>query len=108
MTHPVGQKKPNAFGLFDTAGNAWEWVEDAWHGNYQAAPTDGTAWVDDGGADRVLRGGSWIYRGRDVRSAYRYRYEPDIWFNYIGFRLALGQTGTGEKATRLEPGQPLA
>ena len=91
MTHPVGQKKPNKFGLYDTAGNAWEWVEDSWHDNYQGAPTDGTAWVD-GSANRVLRGGSWINYGRSVRSALRYRYGPDSRRNFIGFRLALGQT----------------
>jgi len=59
-THPVGQKEPNAWGIYDIYGNVWEWVEDDWHDNYDGAPDDGRAWVDDPrGADRVIRGGSW-------------------------------------------------
>ena len=56
----VGSFAPNAFGLYDMAGNVWEWVEDCWHDNYAGAPDDGTAWMR--GRDcgrRVLRGGSW-------------------------------------------------
>ncbi len=92
-THPVGEKKPNRFGLYDMAGNAWEWVEDSWHENYQGAPTDGRAWLDEKSADRVLRGGSWFSLGRYVRSADRNGDEPDNRCNYAGFRLALGQRG---------------
>ena len=92
MTHPVGEKRPNAFGLYDMAGNVLEWVEDAWHNTYQAAPTDGSAWVTGGDAHRVLRGGSWSYYGRGVRSASRRRCEPGFRHSYFGFRLALGQT----------------
>ena len=90
-THPVGEKKPNAFGLYDTAGNAWEWVEDGWHVVYDGAQSDGRAWVDGNGADRVLRGGSWRNLGRFLRSAIRRRFEPDYGDYDIGFRLALGQ-----------------
>ena len=92
-THPVGGKQPNGFDLYDIAGNAWEWVEDSWHQNYQGAPTDGSAWVAGNSAYRVLRGGSWIGSGRRVRSAYRGRYEPGFRNDFIGFRLALGQSG---------------
>ena len=59
QTHPVGQKEPNAFGLYDMYGNVWEWCEDVWHDNYKDAPVDGTAWTDGGNQNvRVVRGGS--------------------------------------------------
>jgi formylglycine-generating enzyme required for sulfatase activity len=48
-TSPVGSFKPNAFGLYDMAGNVWQWVEDPWHDNYEGAPMDGTAWLQKWG-----------------------------------------------------------
>ena len=62
-THPVGQKKANAWGLYDMSGNVWEWCADVWHENYKAAPVDGSAWVVGGvKGKRVIRGGSWYRR----------------------------------------------
>ena len=90
-THPVGELKPNAFGLYDMSGNVWEWVQDCWHDNYKEAPDDGSAWEKQNGGDcarRVLRGGSWDDRPGDLRSAYRFGYYPDNRNNNIGFRLA--------------------
>ncbi len=88
-THPVAQKRPNAFGLYDMHGNAWEWVQDTWHVNYQGAPSDGSAWVDGGDqARRVLRGGAWINYPGNLRSANRFRNEPGYRDNYTGLRIA--------------------
>ncbi|MDP8229250.1 MAG: formylglycine-generating enzyme family protein, partial [Candidatus Electryoneaceae bacterium] len=58
-THSVGQKSPNAWGLYDMHGNVWEWCEDWYHGNYNKAPTDGSVWISPSGSRRVLRGGCW-------------------------------------------------
>ena len=86
-THPVGQKKPNPWGLYDMHGNVWEWVQDTWHSNYNDAPTDGSAWESGNGARRVIRGGSWNYYARDCRSAIRRSDVPGDRRSYLGFRL---------------------
>ena len=74
QTEPVGGKKPNGLGLSDMSGNVWEWVEDCWHGTYQGAPKDGTAWGQAGGGDcglRVVCGGSWYFVPGSLRASYR-------------------------------------
>jgi formylglycine-generating enzyme required for sulfatase activity len=94
--HSVGEKEPNAYGLYDMHGNVWEWVEDDWHGNYEGAPDDGRAWIDDPrGSNRVFRGGGWYSPAGSCRSAYRYGLEPVNRYNLLGFRLVLlpGQPG---------------
>ncbi len=91
MTAPVGSFVPNGFGLFDTSGNVWEWVQDCWHDDYKDAPTDGSAWLDKDGADcgrRVIRGGSWNSRPRALRSADRNGGTADDRYSNVGFRLA--------------------
>ena len=84
-THPVGQKKPNPWGLYDMHGNVWEWVQDSWHRNYNSAPTDGSAWEGDG-ARRVGRGGGWCERARSCRSAHR------LYDGRVG-RVGVGRVG---------------
>ena len=70
--HPVGEKEPNEFGLYDMHGNVWEWVEDDWHDSYEGAPDDGSAWIDrPRGSGRVIRGGCWFHPAEGCRSAYR-------------------------------------
>jgi formylglycine-generating enzyme required for sulfatase activity len=80
----------NAFGLYDMHGNVWEWCEDIWHGNYNGAPVDGSAWVSGGEQDtRVLRGGSRHNAEKECRSAYRAKEAPAPRLNYTdGFRVA--------------------
>ena len=74
-THPVGEKKPNAWGLHDMHGNVWEWVQDRDHFNYSGCPVDGSAWTDSGGSFHVVRGGSWDDVPKFCRSSSR----PALW-----------------------------
>jgi len=88
-THPVGEKLPNAFGLYDTLGNVWEWVHD-WYGAdyYSNSPgTDPPGPVS--GEYRVLRGGSWrgVARGL-ARVSSRYILRPNVRSSVLGFRCA--------------------
>ncbi len=86
-THPVAQKQPNAWGLYDMSVNVWEWCQD-WYGNYPTgAVIDPTGPAE--GTFRVLRGGGWSTLARYCRSAYRDFPSPSYWNFHIGFRLAL-------------------
>ncbi len=87
-TSPVGSFEANAFGLFDTAGNVWEWVEDCWNDNYNGAPGDGSAWTSGNCGRRGLRGGSWYDFPRNLRSANRLRGDTGNRLNSFGFRVA--------------------
>jgi len=87
-THPVGGKQPNAFGLYDMSGNVWEWCRDWYHDNYNAAPSDGSAWLSGGEQKyRVLRGGSWVFNPTGLRSALRSFSSPDNRGSSRGFRV---------------------
>ena len=88
-TTPVGSFKTNPFGLYDTAGNVWESVQDAWHDSYSGAPSDGSAWLEgDPTSFRVWRGGSWFYTPWSARVSARERSLMDSTFNVKGLRLA--------------------
>jgi formylglycine-generating enzyme required for sulfatase activity len=87
-TSPAGQYKPNAFGLYDMAGNAWQWTEDCWHDSYQDAPADGSAWTAGTCAGRVVRGGAWNDFPRALRAAARYKDTASFADFWAGFRLA--------------------
>ena len=91
QSHPVGEKEPNRFGLYDMHGNVWEWCEDQWHDNYKGAPVDGSAWVDkqNEGVHRVIRSGAWGDGAGHCRTAYRYESGPSSRHGYYGFRLSL-------------------
>jgi formylglycine-generating enzyme required for sulfatase activity len=87
-THPVGQKEPNPWGLYDMIGNVWEWIQDTWHESYRYAPTDNSAWQSKDSPLRVVRGGCWESLAANCRSAARTEY-PDSTHKEqtIGFRI---------------------
>uniref|UniRef100_UPI004055B4C1 SUMF1/EgtB/PvdO family nonheme iron enzyme n=1 Tax=Candidatus Electronema sp. TaxID=2698783 RepID=UPI004055B4C1 len=88
-THPVGEKKANAWGLYDMHGNVWEWCAD-WYGtDYYAVSPNGNPIGPDSGSDRVIRGGSWSNTPKFVRTANRFRHAPDYRDDFLGFRVAL-------------------
>ncbi|GCA77672.1 serine/threonine-protein kinase pkn1 [Microcystis aeruginosa NIES-2520] len=106
-TTPVGQFPPNAFGLYDLHGNVWEWCMDDWHDNYENAPSDGSAWLDNNQEENidaenslestekdennpysVMRGGSWGFNPYGCRSAVRINiYRRDYRGYSLGFRV---------------------
>jgi formylglycine-generating enzyme required for sulfatase activity len=88
QTAPVGSFPANAFGLYDMAGNVFEWVADCWHDSYEGAPADGSAWLSGDCSKRVIRAGSWYYAPELVQSNFRYWTSPELWGNVTGFRVA--------------------
>jgi len=84
---PVGQFAANAWGVHDLAGNVSEWVADCWHDSYRRAPADGSAWVNPGCRDQVIRGGSWASSPAQTRASWRAPASVDTTNARIGFRV---------------------
>ena len=86
-TAPVASFSPNGFGLHDMAGNVREWVSDCYHPNYSGAPLDGSAWMERGCKERVVRGGAYNKTSDSMRSTWRGYLKPNLKFTFTGFRV---------------------
>jgi len=84
----VGTYKPNPFGVYDTAGNLYEWVHDCYHRNYEGAPVDGTVWEGGDCNDRVVRGGSYGSPASSMRSENREKFNSERGQYNVGIRIA--------------------
>jgi len=84
----VGSFKPNPFGLYDMGGGVGQWVADCWHKTYQAAPIDGSSWLDAECSARVIRSGSWKNDLSYARPASRDNYDTNVRYPTHGFRVA--------------------
>jgi formylglycine-generating enzyme required for sulfatase activity len=87
-THPVGLTPPNKFGLYDMAGNVWQWTQDCYTESYGGAPVDGSAATGKADCLRSDRGGSWFYPVWLLRSATRERNPKEYRDLVMGFRVA--------------------
>jgi len=89
VTHNVGTKKPNAWGLYDMHGNVWEWCLDRYAEDYSTTPSDGTAYGVASEKGRVLRGGSYNGTTENCRTSSRINLGSGGRNYFIGFRVVI-------------------
>jgi formylglycine-generating enzyme required for sulfatase activity len=99
--HPVGQKKPNPWGLYDMSGNVWQWCNDFYQVDYYQQSPEENPKGPDAGETKVVRGGAWKFSADSCRSGYRYNEDPgysDVCFGYdiYGFRCVRNAPDTIE------------
>lgn len=100
----AGSFEPNAFGLYDMQGNAWEWVADCNHKDYEGAPADGSAWEDDDCRFGLIRSGSFLNRVERSSTTVRVGRPRSGKATNIGFRIALGAPLESRPAAITAPG----
>ena len=83
----IGSFEANAFGVYDTAGNVAEWVQDCWHKNYKGAPSSSVVWQGGDCTYRVVRGGAYDSPLQSIRHARRDKFVPDQGYAHIGIRI---------------------
>lgn len=89
VTHDVGTKKANAWGLYDMHGNIWEWCSDRYAENYETVPNDGSAHMVRSEKGMVLRGGAWSAKPDNLRSAVRINLGANSRNYFVGFRVVV-------------------